>query len=78
MMVAGVLPCSSAAEYIKGLNDEPGWRAAWVARLNLLIEKSKPPERLVMAPSLGSTETTAPCASGTWASAQPPPFTGMT
>jgi hypothetical protein len=63
---------------MKGLKAEPGWRAAWVTRLNLLIEKSKPPARLVMPPSFGSTETMAPCASGTWASAQVPRVVGMT
>ena len=40
MMVAGEKPFSRAAEYTKGLNDEPGWRLAWTARLNLLAKKS--------------------------------------
>ena len=30
---------------MKGLNDEPGWRHAWVTWLNLLRAKSKPPTR---------------------------------
>ena len=34
--VAGVKPFSSAAEYRKGLNPDPGWRRACVTRLNLL------------------------------------------
>jgi hypothetical protein len=39
--VAGVHPaCSMAAEYTMGLNADPTWRSAWVARLNLLRSKS--------------------------------------
>src|SRR5262249_38716683 len=39
--VAGVQPIFSiAAEYTTGLNAEPTWRMAWVARLNLLVSKS--------------------------------------
>ena len=36
MMLAVVKPFSRAAEYMKGLKLEPGWRSAWVMRLNLL------------------------------------------
>ena len=35
-IVSGVRPCSSAVRYTNGLNDEPGWRRASVARLNWL------------------------------------------
>ncbi len=63
---------------MNGLKDEPGCRNACVARLNLLVAKSKPPVRLLIAPSNGSTATTAPCASGICASAQVPAVVGMT
>ena len=36
MTLAGVNPASIAAEYIKGLKEEPGCLRACVARLNLL------------------------------------------
>ena len=36
---AGLKPRSNAAAYTKGLKLEPGWRRAWVARLNLLPAK---------------------------------------
>ena len=39
-MVDAVMPLASAAEYTKGLKVEPGWRMAWVARLNVLLWKS--------------------------------------
>ena len=32
---AGVKLPASAAAYMNGLKPEPGWRRAWVARLNL-------------------------------------------
>ena len=70
--VAGVKPFSNAAEYTNGLNDEPGWRSAWVARLKLLRKKSKPPFSATIAPSNGSIDTNAPCTSGICASRQPP------
>ena len=38
---------------MKGLNDEPGWRHAWVTWLNLLRLKSKPPTSARIAPSVG-------------------------
>ena len=38
MTLAGVKPCSSAAEYRNGLNPEPGWRLAWVTRLKVLLK----------------------------------------
>ena len=34
--VSGVMPASSAARKTNGLKAEPGWRSAWVARLNWL------------------------------------------
>jgi len=37
---AGDSRLSIAAEYRIGLNAEPTWRIAWVARLNLLFSKS--------------------------------------
>ena len=39
----GVKPLSIAVAYTNGLNDEPGWRIAWVARLNSLWSYEKPP-----------------------------------
>ena len=38
---------------MKGLNEEPGWRQAWVTWLNLLRLKSKPPTSAWIAPSSG-------------------------
>ena len=35
-VVAGAIPCSSAAASTNGLNDDPGWRSLWTARLNWL------------------------------------------
>ena len=45
---------------MKGLNEEPGWRQAWVTWLNLLRLKSKPPTRARIAPSCGSSEMKQP------------------
>src|SRR5690606_975621 len=56
--------------YRKGLKLDPGWRRAWVARLNLLAAKLKPPTSARRAPSSGSSETSADCACGTWASSK--------
>ena len=50
-----------AAVYTKGLNDEPGCRLAWVARLNLLSLKSRPPIIAKMRPLVGSIATKAAC-----------------
>ena len=36
-------PARTAAEYTNGLNVEPGWRTAWVARLYFESSKSRPP-----------------------------------
>ena len=70
--MAGVKPFSNAAEYTNGLNDDPGWRRACVARLKLFRKKSNPPFNATIAPSNGSIDTNAPCASGICASRQPP------
>ena len=35
--VDGEIPCSSAVASTNGLNDEPGWRSPWTARLNWLF-----------------------------------------
>ena len=43
MVVPGENPASSAAANTNGLNAEPGWRLAWVARLNGLSWKLRPP-----------------------------------
>src|SRR3569623_878654 len=66
MTVAGVMPCSSAAEYTKGLKAEPGWRVACTTRLNLLRKKSKPPTSASTAPSSGRRLTSAPSTWGNW------------
>ena len=41
--VEGVNPCLSADIYTKGLNADPGCLLAWVALLNSLVLKLKPP-----------------------------------
>ena len=43
MSEAGEYPASSAAAYTNGLNAEPDWRFACVARLNWLSPKFRPP-----------------------------------
>src|SRR5436189_8717 len=60
MTSVGLKPLSSAAAYTNGLNDEPGWRSAWTARLKLLSFQSRPPASARIAPVLGSIATTAP------------------
>src|SRR5207248_1715884 len=42
---------------MNGLKLEPGWRHAWVAWLNLLAPKSKPPASASNAPLDGSSAT---------------------
>src|SRR3546814_10269002 len=46
------------------------WRRAWVARLNLLPAKLKPPVSASSAPFSGSSDTRAVCARGSWSSCQ--------
>jgi hypothetical protein len=53
---------------MNGLKLDPGWRQAWVTRLNLLRLKSKPPTSAMMAPSFGFSETSAASTSGSCAS----------
>ena len=67
------MPASNALAYRNGLKFEPGWRFAWVARLNLDSSKPIPPTRARMAPCLGSNDTSADCALGTCASRHPSP-----
>ena len=57
-MLAGVIPDCSAALQTKGLNVDPGWRLAWVARLKW---ESRPPIIARTAPVLTSIKTNAPC-----------------
>ncbi len=56
---------------MNGLKLEPGCRALCVARLNLLRWKLRPPVSARIAPSLGSSATSAPCTFGNCESAQP-------
>ena len=70
------MPASNALAYRNGLKFEPGWRFAWVARLNLDSSKPMPPTRARMAPCLGSNDTSADCALGTCASRHPSPSRG--
>src|SRR5678816_2959943 len=49
---------------MKGLNDDPGCRHAWVTWLNLLRLKSKPPTSARTAPSCASSEMKADSTSG--------------
>ncbi len=55
---------------MNGLKFEPGWRSAWITRLNLLFVKSKPPTSAWTAPSRVAIETRAPSTFGTWAKRQ--------
>ena len=51
-----------------GLNDEPGWRRAWVARLYWLRSKENPPTQAKTSPERGSMDTKAPSIWGSnWA-----------
>ena len=65
---------------MNGLKLEPGWRQAWVTRLNLFRLKSKPPTIARIAPSPVSADTNAACTSGTCVTSQPfgPSATRMT
>jgi len=58
------MPLSMAAEYTMGLNDDPGWRKDWVARLNWLFSKEKPPTQARTSPGRGSMDTMAPSIRG--------------
>ena len=44
-----------------GLNDEPTWRSAWVARLNFDSSKSRPPTIALTSPVELSSAISAPC-----------------
>jgi len=57
--VAEEMPCRKAVARTIGLNDEPGCRSAWVARLNWLRRKLVPPNITRTAPVLGSIATSA-------------------
>src|SRR3546814_10001206 len=67
---AGLKPRSIAAAYRNGLKLDPGWRRAWVARLNLLPAKLKPPTSERRAPFSGFRDTSAAWARGNWSSCQ--------
>ena len=58
-LVSGEMPWCSAAASTIGLNDEPGCRSAWVARLNWLSRKFRPPTIALTEPSRGSMATSA-------------------
>jgi hypothetical protein len=73
MIVAGVIPLSSAAEYTNGLKLEPGWRSACVARLNDCSRASNPPWIAITCPVCGFSATKPPETSGMLRSDQPPP-----
>ena len=49
---------------MKGLNDDPGWRIAWVTWLNLLRSYSNPPVSARIAPSRGEIARNAASACG--------------
>ncbi len=44
-----------------GLNDEPTWRSAWVARLNFDSSKLRPPTIAFTSPVELSSASSAPC-----------------
>ena len=48
--MSGEIPCRKAVASTIGLNDEPGWRSACVARLNWLRRKLEPPNIARTAP----------------------------
>src|SRR5256885_14675170 len=58
-VVAGETPCLSAVASTNGLNDEPGCRSPWTARLNWLLRELLPPIIASTLPSRGSTATSA-------------------
>src|SRR5207245_5519542 len=60
--VIGVRALSIAAVYTYGLNDDPTWRNAWVARLNFDKLKSRPPPIAYISPLALSMAMSAPCA----------------
>ncbi|CFD93690.1 Uncharacterised protein [Bordetella pertussis] len=53
---------------------EPGWRHAWVTRLNEPRWKSKPPIMALIAPSAGDIDTRAACSAGMLMISQVSPF----
>jgi hypothetical protein len=69
---------SSAVAYTNGLNDEPGWRIAWVARSNWLWSNEKPPTSASTRPVSGSIATMPPAISGIWRSRYWPESLGPT
>ena len=58
-VVCGEIPSWSAAASTNGLNDEPGCRSPWTARLNWLSRKLRPPYMASTRPSRGSIATSA-------------------
>jgi hypothetical protein len=64
-----------AAAYTNGLNVEPGWRMAWVARLYFESVKSRPPISASTYPVRASIATIAPWRYGVKGprSSPPPP-----
>src|SRR4029450_2288190 len=70
------MPISSAGRYTKGLKEEPGWRSAWVVRLNWLFSKDQPPAMASTRPVAGSGGHPAPSTAGVAAPAlRSPPHT---
>ncbi len=62
--VIGDMPPFSAAAKTNGLNAEPGCRFAFVARLNGVRRKSRPPTSASTSPVCGSMATRAACRPG--------------
>src|SRR2546428_12072808 len=65
-------PARIAAAYTNGLKVEPGWRIAWVARLDLESAKSRPPTMARTYPLLVSIATRAPWRDGVGGPGAPP------
>src|ERR1035441_1565110 len=60
MVSSGLPPWSITAVYTYGLKDDPTWRRACVARLNLERLKSRPPTMALISPVALSMATSAP------------------
>ena len=60
-IASGERPFSNAAKYTNGLIVLPIWRIAWVARLNELSAKLRPPDIANTRPVYGFITIIAPC-----------------
>ena len=58
-VVAGEIPSFNAVASTKGLNEEPGCRSPWTARLNWLWRKLSPPYIARISPVRGRTAASA-------------------